>query len=211
MVLDKIRKISRNIKDNKDRKTLGNKNFTIFASNCIGGVIYHNLGHKFLSPTINLWIKPNDYIKMLENPHKYFVSDKMIEVKNSGLPYPVGSINGVKIYGQHYDSFKQLKDKWDQRSKRINWDNIDVFFIERDGATKSNLLDFDKLPYNKVVFTKKNYSDVKSSLVIPKSYDNEHNEVNNLCDNLNRFTGLKYIDKFDYVNFFNNNEIKLNK
>ncbi len=130
---------------------------------------------------------------------------------NEGDELNTSSINGVKIYGQHYDSFKQLKDKWDQRSKRINWDNIYVFFIERDGATKSNLLDFDKLPYNKVVFTKKNYSDVKSSLVIPKSYDNEHNEVNTLCDNLNRFTGLKYIDKFDYVNFFNNNEIKLNK
>ena len=28
-----IRKISRNIKDGKDRKALGNKNFTIFASN----------------------------------------------------------------------------------------------------------------------------------------------------------------------------------
>ena len=43
-----IKKISRNIKDDKDRKALGNKNFTIFASKCIGGIVYHNLGLKFL-------------------------------------------------------------------------------------------------------------------------------------------------------------------
>ena len=191
MTLENIRKISRLIKDNTDRKKLINQNFTIFSSNCIGGIIYHNLGLKFLSPTINLWIEPNDYIEMLKEPHNYFVPNKMIEVKNIDLPYPVGSINGKKIYGQHYKSFNQLKEKWDERSKRINWNNIYVFFIQRDNATKSNLLDFDKLPYNKVVFTKEKYHNIKSSLVIPNSYDERNDEVNNLCDNLNIFTGLK--------------------
>ncbi|MGZ1316735.1 DUF1919 domain-containing protein [Lactobacillus delbrueckii subsp. bulgaricus] len=29
------------------------------------GVIYHDLGLQFKSPTINLWFKPKDYIKFL--------------------------------------------------------------------------------------------------------------------------------------------------
>lgn len=56
----------RHFKDIKDRRRLSNKNFTILSTNCIGGVMYHNLNLKFLSPTINLWISPHDYIKILK-------------------------------------------------------------------------------------------------------------------------------------------------
>lgn len=76
-----IKKYSRIHKDNMDRKRLIDSDFTIFASNCIGGIIYHNLGLKFLSPTVNLWIEPEDYISMLSDPKDYFVPGKMIEEK----------------------------------------------------------------------------------------------------------------------------------
>lgn len=193
------------LKDKVDRKRLENNDFSIFSTNCIGGVIYHSLGLQFLSPTINLWIAPSDYIEMLKEPKKYFMNGEMEEVKITGIDYPVGEIKGKRIYGQHYSSFNELKDKWDKRRKRINWDNIYVFMIERDGCTYKDLVDFDNLPYkHKVVFTTKSYPKIKSSLVLPNSYDTKNNEVNNLLVYKSNFSILRILDEYDYVDFFNN-------
>lgn len=79
----------RSLKDIIDRERLYNKNFTIFSTNCIGGIIYHNLKLRFLSPTINLWISPKDYIKLLEDPQKYFSNSDMHEIKIENINYPV--------------------------------------------------------------------------------------------------------------------------
>ena len=207
-----IKKYSRIHKDNMDRKRLIDSDFTIFASNCIGGIIYHNLGLKFLSPTVNLWIEPEDYISMLSDPKDYFVPGKMIEEKNTKESFPIGIIGDKKIYGVHYKSFDQLRNKWDERCKRINWNKIIVFMIQRDDATYQDLEAFDKLPYDrKVVFTKEKYPEIKSSFVIPGTYDINKDNVNNLCIFLNGHSNLREIDKYDYVNFINTGEKQINK
>lgn len=192
------------LKDFNDKKRLHNENFTLFSTNCIGGVIYHNLKLRFLSPTINLWISPKDYIKLLKDPQKYFFDSDMHEIRIENIDYPVGRLNDIIVYGQHYDNFNELKYKWNERKKRINWDNIFVFMIERDGCTYQDLLDFDRLPYkNKVVFTQKKYKDIKSCMVLPNSYDEENKNVNNLLQYKSSFSILETIDEFDYVRFFN--------
>lgn len=202
----------RSLKDTNDRKRLHNRNFTIFSTNCIGGIIYHNLKLKFLSPTINLWISPKDYIKLLKDPQKYLSNSNMHEIKIENIDYPVGRLNDITIYGQHYKNFDELKYKWDERKKRINWDNTFVFMIERDGCTYQDLLDFDKLPYkNKVVFTQKKYKDIKSCMVLPNSYDEENKNVNNLLQYKSPFSILETIDGFDYVRFFNGEGLHLYK
>lgn len=194
----------RSLKDIIDRERLYDKNFTIFSTNCIGGIIYHNLKLRFLSPTINLWISPKDYIKLLEDPQKYFSNSDMHEIKIENINYPVGRLNDITVYGEHYSSFDELRNKWNERKKRINWGNIFVFMIERDGCTYQDLRDFDKLPYkNKVVFTKKRYENIKSSIVLPDSYDEENENVNNLLQYKSSFSILETIDEFDYVRFFN--------
>lgn len=206
-----IKKNSRVFKDKRDKRNLKNKDFSIFASNCIGGIIYHNLGERFLSPTVNLWIKPSDYIKMLANPEHYFTPGKMKEFKNSNTDFPVGIIDDIKIFGVHYSSFNQLEKKWDERCTRINWDNVIVFMIQRDGATHDDLIAFDKLPYaKKVVFTKKNYQDIKSGFVLPNTYDVKNNNVNNLCIFKNGHSNIRVIDEFDYVDFINTGRKKVN-
>lgn len=186
----------RSLKDIIDRERLYNKNFTIFSTNCIGGIIYHNLKLRFLSP--------KDYIKLLEDPQKYFSNSDMHEIKIENINYPVGRLNDITVYGEHYSSFDELRNKWNERKKRINWGNIFVFMIERDGCTYQDLRDFDKLPYkNKVVFTKKRYENIKSSIVLPDSYDEENENVNNLLQYKSSFSILETIDEFDYVRFFN--------
>ena len=44
---------------------------TVFASNCNGGVMTHDLGLQFKSPTVNLFIRPKEYVKFLGNLRHY--------------------------------------------------------------------------------------------------------------------------------------------
>lgn len=72
------------------RSRLKNKNFTIISSECAGGVIYHDLGLRFDSPTINLWFKPDDYLAFLKDIKYYLNTNILVEDKECNLEYPVG-------------------------------------------------------------------------------------------------------------------------
>ena len=56
IVIVGIREIYNKSKTLSMRLRLKNKDFSILAPTCIGGVISHRLGLKFLSPTINLYM-----------------------------------------------------------------------------------------------------------------------------------------------------------
>lgn len=56
---------------------------SIIASNCIAGEMYNDLGLKFTSPTINCFFREKDFLKFVLNL-KYYTSQKLIFVKNSG-------------------------------------------------------------------------------------------------------------------------------
>lgn len=77
----------------RKRKRLYNKNFTVLASDCNGTFIYHDMGIPFLSPTINLTIGMNDFVKMLENLEWYMQQD-IVELKGD-YKYPTGNLGGV--------------------------------------------------------------------------------------------------------------------
>lgn len=72
---------------------------------------------------------------------------------------------------------------------------------DRDGATEHTLAEFDELPYkNKVVFTGKNYANVKSAYLIKNCNEDDH-----LGDifKQNLLTGKSKLDTFDFVSFLN--------
>ena len=89
--MQKIGKKYRKLIRNKiERKKIKNKEFTILSNTCIGGIIYNDLGQRFLSPTINLYITPKDFVEFLENLDDYLSSE--IEPVKSLLNYPIGKI-----------------------------------------------------------------------------------------------------------------------
>lgn len=186
----------------KNRELLKNKDFSVIASNCNGAFILHDLGLRFNSPFVNLWLKPTDFIKYLKNIEHYMNSE-LTFIQEEGITYPVGLLDDVKIYFQHYKTEEEAKDKWRERSNRINMDNLFIIFTDRDGCTEEHLREFDNLPYkNKVVFTHKPYLDIKSAVYI-KGFEKE--ETVGMCFAFkNKFTGKKYYDQFDYVSWFNN-------
>lgn len=189
----------------KNRKLLRNNNITILSSNCTGGVLSHDLGLQFLSPTINMYICPNDFIKFMMDIENYIAYD-LQEDTNNNEEYPVAILKDIKLHGLHYSNYQIMKEKWDERKKRINWDNIYVMMFERDGCTYEDIKKFDKLPYkNKVVFVHKDMPEIRSAVYIQNSelLGDPMQKIKILTKYKNWFTGKRLIDAFDYVSFFN--------
>ena len=187
----------------KLRERLTNKDFSVIASNCNGACILHDLGMKFNSPFVNLWMKPHDFIKMLKDI-QYYMTCELVFTKEEGIDYPVGLLDDLRIYFEHYKSEQEAKAKWEDRSKRINWSNLFIMFTDRDGCTVSELKEFDQLPYeNKVAFVHKSYPDIKSTFYIKGFEEKESVGI------LSRYKSLcslkKFYDDFNYVDWFNSN------
>ncbi|MBR2635114.1 MAG: DUF1919 domain-containing protein [Clostridia bacterium] len=183
-----------------------NDQCTIISSNCTGGFISHWLGLRFNSPTVNLFIKPKDFIKILENFDYYFDSKTEIyECIDHDKNYPVGEFEtGVKLWFMHYTSFEDAVQKWKQRCGRIDKNNLYIIMVERDSCTEEDLLRFDKLPYeNKVCLVHKDYNRVQCAYRIPGF--EEKNEVGQLHHVCNKVNGKRYLDAFKYVDFLNSN------
>lgn len=190
-----------------NKKRLINKDFSLICNNCNGAFICHDLGIKYNSPFVNLWIKPNDYIRFLKNL-RYYLNLELVFIEEEMIDYPVGLLGDIKIYFQHYSSCDEAYIKWKSRVARINYENLFILFIERDGCTINELSEFDSLPFaNKIVFTHKKYGNIKSSFYIP-GYE-QVGYVGNCYEFINVFSKKKYYDYFDYVGWFNcNRKIK---
>ena len=67
----KLRQFMRSGLDQRNRERLVNTTPTVFASNCNGGVMTHDLGLQFKSPTVNLFIRPKAYVRFLANLEHY--------------------------------------------------------------------------------------------------------------------------------------------
>lgn len=180
---------------------LRNRDFSIIASNCNGAFMYHDLGLRYLSPTVNLTIEINGFVKMVENL-EWYMEQKIVEVKNRS-EYPVGELRGIRINFIHYKSFEEAVKEWEERKRRIKWNNLFIVGTARgDLCTYDTIKNFDKLPYkNKVIFTNIKYTEFQSAYYI-RGFE-EQSQLGVLVDYKNQFLLRRYLDDFDYVNFLN--------
>lgn len=199
----KIREKTRRNFDEKNRKRLINKDFTIICSNCVAGVIYHNLGLQFKTPTINMYFEAKDFVKFCKNID-YYISCELVESKIKS-DFPIAILGDILLYGVHYKNFIEMKEKWDERKQRINMKNIFFIMTERDGCTYEDLIEFDNLEYkNKIVFTHKEYNEIKCSYYVDGTNNNDdYHKTKSLTDYKYVISGLRYIDDWDYVDWLN--------
>lgn len=108
------KKIKRELADFSD--------FSILSNNCAAGMTYHDLGRRFLSPTINLWISPYDFVKFSCNLD-YYIERSLEFIDGTDKKYPVATLGEgeeiITIYFNHYTSRKEAEEKWEERKKRI--------------------------------------------------------------------------------------------
>lgn len=194
------KKYERILFSTKRRKKLKNLDFSIISSNCVGTIIYHDLELGFLSPTINLAIGMNDFVKLAGNL-KWYMEQELVEIKDKN-ECPAGMLGDIRINFVHYDSFEEGARKWEERKERINWDNLIFIGSERGDCTYETLQSFDKLPCkNKVILTHIRYPEITSSYYI-KGFENQ-SHLGIITNYKKQFWRRRYMDDFDYVTFLN--------
>lgn len=196
------------------RKELRNRNFTILSNNCMAAILYHNLGLRFDSPTINLYFQGNDFVKFANDLPYYIKKANLVETSDESVTWPVGILGegeqAIKIFFKHYPTFKNAKYKWEERKQRINYNNIYIVMGDDYGVTVDTIRQFEGLPYqHKVMMTGKPFPQFPHTFCVPHSNLNGH-----LADawaqfHENYLLGHRYFEKFNYVKFFNN-EYKFN-
>ncbi len=117
----------------------------------MGGIISHDLGLQFLSPTVNLRILPDDFIRFAEDL-KGYLSLEITPVEEPTVSYPVGLLGDVKLWFVHYHSFEEAVSAWNRRKERLNWENIRIMMTVREMCNDDILSRFEKLPYKKVAY-----------------------------------------------------------
>lgn len=189
----------------RKRKKLKNHSFSIISSNCNGCVVCHDLGVRFNSPTVNLYMTAEDYLKFVSNLKEYLQAD-LVELKQEEFQYPVGLLNGeIKLYFQHYKTFDEAYMKWHDRCKRVNFDNIFFMMTDRDKCSDDLVFQFDNLPYkNKLIFTAKEYPNFKSAVYCSEFKDDG---CVGIMSDFSGINGKRYYDKyFDFVRWLNDGQ-----
>lgn len=197
----------RRVRNIIDRCRLTNKDVSIISNHCMGGIMSHDLGLIFKSPTVNLKILPDDFIEFVEDlPHSLGATIKQVYEK--GINYPIGELKTatgrpVRIYFVHYNSFEQALLKWQQRAKRVNLNNMAVLMTTRDDCMASTLERFEQLPFKqKICFTRLNHPKFKST---HRARLDSGKELKGYISDIIRWDGKRayQCNGFDYVGFLN--------
>lgn len=169
---------------------------TIFSQNCIGGVFYHDMQCRFLSPTINLYMKPSDFLKFVNN-YSYYLS-LTPEMKMQSCP--VGVLDDIYLIFLHYSSCEEALLKWESRKKRINPEKIFVICCDRDGFSTENYADFKKLPYKKLLYTHRKEWGNDSDCLYLKKYKNCGEIPSEIIDNRDMYDSERLIRQVNQLN-----------
>lgn len=188
------------------KKKLTNTDFTIISNNCFGGVVYRNNHLPYYSPTCGLFFMAPEYIKFIYNIKKYTcnVEIKKVDIEESkyaeylkenkydGI---IGKINDLEICFLHYNTIEEANEKWNRRSKRINWDKIIYKFNDQNLCTYKELEEFNKFnAENKICFTAKKYENIDTIQL--KQYENEQFVKSDTKESDYK----KYFDIYEYIN-----------
>lgn len=200
-----VRKIYRKLSRALKRKKLKNKNFTIIAPTCIAGVIYHELGEQFLSPTINLWMYDKDFLKFAHNLKEYLSYElKFVQGIDET---PTAYCGDILIHFNHYKTEEEANAKWIERKQRVNYDNLFIIMADQpDGGviTHEDMLSLKDIDCKgKAIFTIKDYDDMDYLIHLPKDPEKD-------CVNLYMFDKSPVLGRYrwekvwDYVKWLNN-------
>lgn len=119
---------------------------TLISNNCMGGCILHENGLEFCTPTINVMSMPEEFPKFCERL-KWFMETKLFDyhkvVKGMFTHHeqyllntygyipecPLGFLGGNILVFQHYETFEEAEEKWNERRKKVDYDNIGYLFM----------------------------------------------------------------------------------
>lgn len=114
------------------RRRLKNHDFTLISQNCVGGVMYNVLGLPFQSPTINLFIEDENFVKLVENLPHYMSQpaqpylERYVDPVKPAIAYPKIKVDDIEICCMHFKDCREAVEAWERRRKRVNLNNVFV-------------------------------------------------------------------------------------
>ena len=110
----------------KMREALTNTTPTFLCPNCIGGILFHDLGLQFRSPTVNLMMLQTDFVKFVLNLD-YYLTQKLVFFKHPEYDFSCAHLVDITLHLTLYHTEEETAIKWAERSARIDRDNLFVF------------------------------------------------------------------------------------
>lgn len=149
------------------RKSLRNvEPFTIMASNCLGGLLYHSYGLQFTSPLVNTRVNSDEFVRFVLN-YKAYLGEKLKFI-TSNEPFPVARLGDVVINFVHYKTQEEAESKWKERKDRIIEDRLFIILNDCDGVSEKEIRYLDQSSLeNIIVFTSKKIFNSRSSFFLP--------------------------------------------
>ena len=141
---------------------------TIISNTCIGGRLYHDYHKRFLSPTIDFYMEPSEFVKFCLRL-EYYLNCEIKPLSNYRFDYledflfcDIGGL--IAGFSHSNNSYDTIIKKWNERKKRVNYNNIVVICTDRNVLTKpvkkcdkETVEKFGEIPYKKVLFSIVNY------------------------------------------------------
>lgn len=188
-------------KKRKMRARLKKNSISFFTPNCLGGLLFHELGLQFKSPTVNLMLSQTDFAKFVLNLDDY-LKYPLSFFEKEGMECPCAYLNDIVIHFTHYTSDEDAEHKWIARTKRIDYENMYVFVQERDGLSEEKIMELGNLSVKGlVVFTAHDYPDIPWTVYLPQ-YEQD-GEVGNILKRNIIDNSREYERCFDFVSWFN--------
>lgn len=206
----------------KRRFRLKNHKFSIISNTCVGGVMTHNVGEQFRSPTVNLIIFEDQFLTFCRHLKEYSACSiekptAEEQVQFEQYSYPVGILRGepvglpdITLYLVHYRSVEEAKEKWEARYRRLNYDDLYIVMDRGIEAREEILDEFHALPFaHKVIFSQFDDPERWPCNFHPSFY-NQHDWVNgamykNIQKGIFRY---HWMDEFDYIQWLNDGTIQ---
>lgn len=189
----------------KMQNRLVNKKFSFICPNCIGGMLLHDLGVPFLSPTVNLMMHQREFVQFVLDLD-YYLSQELEFYDDPNYDCPCATLGegrrAIIVHFTHYANSEDAKFNWEKRKSRICYDNLFVFAVEKDGMTKKDIIKLGSLNVRGlVVFTAHDYPDIPYACFIPEYQAN--GMVGNVLVRSYLNDEKEYERYFDFVKWFN--------
>lgn len=192
------------------KKNLKSSNWSLICNNCIGGLVTHDFGQQFRSPTVNLFFPDFSFFDFIEHLDYYLERPLENYGNNDDLKYPIGILKGdgiipdIPVHFMHYNNFESAQKKWEERKSRINRDNIFVVWtFAFEDYTEKDYQRFNSLPVKKKIgfVNQKDLCNKYDSLYYIKGFDKQKSLGNIL--QFSNLLGSRYYDRFDFAKWFN--------
>lgn len=154
-------------------KLLKNKEITFISNSCFAARLYQLHDLPFNTPTIATIIESEDYLKFCLNFREYINKELKFYCKQEwfieNYYHVTCMLDDIKIRFMHQENYDSIKENWDKRVKRINYDNL-VFIWDYNHypATYDILKKFSEMKNKKMIF----FSEVSSPISIKNSISN---------------------------------------